>query len=276
MDHTNIILAVNIQKYRKRAGLTQEELAEKLDVTFQAVSKWENAKSAPDILFLPTMANLFGCSIDELFSREVSGKETQERLYSQFPGGDDQVIRGVVCEGRKILQVTDAITEKFTFEIIGDAKNVQSECNITVCGDISEGCQAGGSITVDGGGVSGGCTAGGSISVGEGVSGGCNAGNSITTQEGISGGCNAGNNIFVEGGVSGGCACGSNITCNGSISGNVECGGTIHVAGDVEAHVIKGNVTCHSLDCETVKGDVVCNTLECDKIEGDVTVKQGN
>ena len=45
MDYTNIVLAANIQKYRKKCGLTQEELANKLGVTFQAVSKWENAKS---------------------------------------------------------------------------------------------------------------------------------------------------------------------------------------------------------------------------------------
>ena len=51
MDYTNIVLAANIQKYRKKCGLTQEELANKLGVTFQAVSKWENAKTAPDIFF---------------------------------------------------------------------------------------------------------------------------------------------------------------------------------------------------------------------------------
>lgn len=59
MNNTNIVLAANIQKYRKKSSLTQEELAQELGVTFQAVSKWENAKSAPDILLLPIMADLF-------------------------------------------------------------------------------------------------------------------------------------------------------------------------------------------------------------------------
>jgi len=62
------ILSANIQKYRKISGLTQEALATKLGVTFQAVSKWENGKSSPDVLLLPAMAEAFGCSIDELFS----------------------------------------------------------------------------------------------------------------------------------------------------------------------------------------------------------------
>lgn len=70
MENTNIILAANIQKYRKQQDLTQEEMAAKLGVTFQAVSKWENAKSAPDITLLPDIADLFDCSIDALFSRK--------------------------------------------------------------------------------------------------------------------------------------------------------------------------------------------------------------
>ena len=68
MENVNIVLAANILKYRKKSGLSQEELANKLGVTFQAVSKWENAKAAPDITFLPIMADIFECSIDDLFS----------------------------------------------------------------------------------------------------------------------------------------------------------------------------------------------------------------
>ena len=68
MENANIILAANILKYRKKIGLSQDELAQKLGVTFQAVSKWENAKAAPDITFLPIMADVFESSIDDLFS----------------------------------------------------------------------------------------------------------------------------------------------------------------------------------------------------------------
>lgn len=71
METINEILAHNITKYRKRSGLSQVALAEKLGVSFQAVSKWETAKCAPDIALLPMMADLFVCHIDELFSREV-------------------------------------------------------------------------------------------------------------------------------------------------------------------------------------------------------------
>lgn len=68
MKNINSILSKNIAEFRKKTGLTQEQLAENLGVTFQAVSKWETGKSAPDICFLPIIAELFECSIDDLFS----------------------------------------------------------------------------------------------------------------------------------------------------------------------------------------------------------------
>ena len=241
MDNTNMILAVNIQKYRKKCLLTQEELAEKLGVTFQAVSKWENAKSAPDISFLPIMADLFGCYIDELFSREIK-TEIHYDHCPEFPWADDTVIRGVVCEGRKILQVTDKLTDKFTFEIIGDTKSVQSECNISVSGYVSGGCNAKGEITVVDGSVSGGCNCGGDITVKLGLSGGCN--------------------------------CGGGIVCGGNFSGDINCGGEITIRGDVEAKEIQGSVVCSNVKCDKIVGDVVCDSVECDKIDGDVTINK--
>lgn len=51
---------------RKKKGLTQEELAKTLGVTNQAVSKWESGQCCPDIQLLPTLAELFQVSVDEL------------------------------------------------------------------------------------------------------------------------------------------------------------------------------------------------------------------
>ena len=95
MENINITLAANILKYRKKSGLSQDELAQKLGVTFQAVSKWENAIAAPDITFLPIMADIFGCYIDELFSREIK-TEIHYDHCAELPWADDTVIRGVV------------------------------------------------------------------------------------------------------------------------------------------------------------------------------------
>ena len=59
-----------IVENRKRLGMTQDALAEQLGVTAQAVSKWENDQSCPDITMLPKLAEIFGISTDELLGRE--------------------------------------------------------------------------------------------------------------------------------------------------------------------------------------------------------------
>lgn len=63
-------LGKRITARRKQLGLTQDQLAEKLGLTAQAVSKWENDLSCPDISILPKLADIFGISIDELLGRE--------------------------------------------------------------------------------------------------------------------------------------------------------------------------------------------------------------
>lgn len=59
-----------IKHHRKRLGLTQEQLAERIGVSAQAVSKWENNLSCPDISILPELSALFGISIDELLGKQ--------------------------------------------------------------------------------------------------------------------------------------------------------------------------------------------------------------
>lgn len=61
-------LGTRIAALRKEKGLTQEELAEKLGVSSQAVSKWENDLSCPDIMLLPRLAEIFDTTVDELLS----------------------------------------------------------------------------------------------------------------------------------------------------------------------------------------------------------------
>ena len=59
------------QRLRKRLGLKQEDIANKVNVSAQAVSKWENDLSAPDISILPTLADILNVSLDELLGRET-------------------------------------------------------------------------------------------------------------------------------------------------------------------------------------------------------------
>lgn len=67
-----ITLGKRIAAHRKRMGLTQEQLAEQLGITAQAVSKWENDLSCPDISVLPLLADIFKVSTDELLGRNLT------------------------------------------------------------------------------------------------------------------------------------------------------------------------------------------------------------
>jgi len=70
-----MLIAKNLRKLRLDKGLTQEELAERLGVTGQAVSKWEREECYPDITLLPGLANCFDVSVDELIGMaEIKGK----------------------------------------------------------------------------------------------------------------------------------------------------------------------------------------------------------
>lgn len=68
------IVARNISRYRKEKGMTQEELARILGISFQAVSKWENAQSLPDLSLLPTLSRTLEVSIDKLLGYATQDK----------------------------------------------------------------------------------------------------------------------------------------------------------------------------------------------------------
>lgn len=73
----------NVRYLRKQRGLTQEELAEQLNVSYQTVSKWETGVSMPDIGMLPVLADCFEISIDELLGYCSSDRCTKSANISK-------------------------------------------------------------------------------------------------------------------------------------------------------------------------------------------------
>lgn len=69
-------LGQRIHELRTAAGLSQEQLAERLDVSRQAISKWELDTSAPDLDRLVLLGQLFGVSLDQLVKGTLSGEAT--------------------------------------------------------------------------------------------------------------------------------------------------------------------------------------------------------
>lgn len=84
-------LARNISIYRKERGLTQEELGQILGLSFQAVSKWENAQTMPDISLLPQLSRTLEVSVDKLLgyasqNRPITIYEEEYRTQDYYWG----------------------------------------------------------------------------------------------------------------------------------------------------------------------------------------------
>lgn len=79
-----MILADKIIKERKKLGLSQEELAEKMNVSRQAVSKWEGNQSVPEIEKILQLSRLFGVTTDYLLKDEIENEESAEKSETQF------------------------------------------------------------------------------------------------------------------------------------------------------------------------------------------------
>lgn len=84
-------LGKRIMEHRKRLGLTQDALAEQLGITAQAVSKWENDLSCPDITMLPKLAEIFGVSTDQLLGREEPEKVYRAEVVDDEEDAEDGV-----------------------------------------------------------------------------------------------------------------------------------------------------------------------------------------
>lgn len=81
----DVNISRNISNLRKKKGITQEQLATALNISPQAVSKWETNTSQPDTQTLPIIADYFGVSIDWLFyGQDISGNEIYENVFKKI------------------------------------------------------------------------------------------------------------------------------------------------------------------------------------------------
>ena len=98
----NITIGENIRKLRKLRGVTQEALADRLNVTPQAISRWESEAGFPAIEYLPDLAGFFGISVDELLGVKLSEREARrEEIYNAISRIED---RGYVPDDISFLR----------------------------------------------------------------------------------------------------------------------------------------------------------------------------
>ncbi len=212
------MLGTTITNYRKKLGLTQEQLAQKLEVTNQAVSKWETDQCCPDVALLPVIADVFGITIDALFGREKPEQHRQE-----LPWKDDGMLHIVVYVGHTLTGAVSKKNQECTFNYEGPARDIYCNCNLSCC-DVEGSVQAGGNVECND--VGGAVTADGYVECND-VGGPVKAGGYVECDD-VDGSVSAGS--YVEcGDVSGNLASASYVEC-GDVGGNVsaasyvECG----------------------------------------------------
>lgn len=90
-------IGTTIKKLRRDQNITQEQLAELLGVSTNAVSQWECDKTAPDISHLPVLANIFEVSADVLLEIDIakSSEETLGHAYLRYLNNNDVIFASV-------------------------------------------------------------------------------------------------------------------------------------------------------------------------------------
>lgn len=98
-------LGKQIKRYRTKAGLSQEDLADKVYVSRQTISNWENDKSYPDVKSLMLLSEIFEISIDNLIKGDLDKmkREIDTQEYAQFQ--KDSIIFTIMLAGLILLPI---------------------------------------------------------------------------------------------------------------------------------------------------------------------------
>lgn len=102
---------MRLARLRKQKNLTQQDIADSLNISYQAVSKWENDITAPDIDAIVKLADIFDVSADELLGRENRGT-----VYLAAPTEDE--IKTAVLKVKVLSAAGDKVTVKLPVAVI--------------------------------------------------------------------------------------------------------------------------------------------------------------
>ncbi len=115
-------LGENLQFLRKKENITQEQLAEQLNVSRQSVSKWESDSAYPEMDKLLQLCNLFHCSMDDLVQKEISqvyieDKADYDNHFNEFSKYVSLAV-GIILFGLSVMNLIYGINYFFPNEII--------------------------------------------------------------------------------------------------------------------------------------------------------------
>lgn len=198
------ILCETISQLRKKAGITQEQLADQLGISPQAISKWESKRSCPDIGLLPQIARIFGTTIDRLFGIAPRAEEIPDPppigIVENLPWPDNDDFHVVVYQGHRLRRFFIGEERKnMMFHYDGPAQNVHCAVNLTCEKNVQGHVSAGGDIMILGDVKAGHVTAGKDAAVHGGVSGSVHAGKDCQVGRDVGGKISAGKDVTVGG-----------------------------------------------------------------------------
>ena len=121
-----------IKQLRYKMRLTQEQLAEKLGISAQSVSKWENAVTMPDISLLPALASELGVTLDELFDLSVEQKmqrierrlDVEEEFSNEAFGEYESFLKNQLDEGGDKRKALSLLAQLYHHRMESDARRV--------------------------------------------------------------------------------------------------------------------------------------------------------
>lgn len=219
-----------IRELRTDKGISQETLADVCDVSMQAVSKWENGQSCPDITFLPLLAEYFGVSTDYLLTGrshviENPGNDITARLSEQDLRDDALYI--IQYRNGKILDRQRWNTEQpqsrdtiIRIQFDDEFSRLQAALHVEIWGNAD-----------------------------------------IETPD-VDMNVSAGGNVSCKGDIQGNVSAGASVNCD-VVEGAVSAGNSVN------CDTVEGNVSAgYSVSCNTIEGDASAGTISCETIEG--------
>lgn len=223
--------------FRKIRKMSQEQLANQLGISNQAVSKWESGLNCPDISLIPALAKVLEVSIADLFGEGNGAPITSE---------DKNNIRVVVMKGNEIIKYHDLSSQEkdelkeFSFEFIGDCNNIECYGNLKIKGNIYGQINCNNDLSVEGN-ISSDINANNEVMINGNVEGDVNTGNQITINGNVNGDVNAGDAISISGDVFGNVDAGDEVNIDGDVDGNVDAGDEVNIDGDVFGNIDAGD-----------------------------------
>ena len=108
-------ISEKILMLRKKEGLSQESLAEKLNITRQTVSNWESGQTTPDIMQAKALAKIFKISLDDL---------TDNKIEFEFKDNPNNILKNLIGKKCKLLIDDDYINiDSGTIVLVQDVSN---------------------------------------------------------------------------------------------------------------------------------------------------------